>query len=67
MRGAGGAGRAVASGPAEIGARARRVFLPLGRIHLAILERAIAKGDGELDSSVVIEETRRRQSASVPD
>ncbi len=39
--------------------------LPLARVHLGILEKVIAKGDGELDSSVVIEEIRRRQSASV--
>ena len=34
--------------------------LPLSKVHLEILEKAIAAGDGELDNSAVIREIRRR-------
>ena len=36
--------------------------LPLSDAHLKILERAIAAGDGELDTSAVIKEIRRKGS-----
>jgi len=36
--------------------------LPLSDVHLAILERAMAAGDGELDTSAVIREIRRGAS-----
>ena len=35
--------------------------LPLSRVHLDILEKAIRAGDGRLDTSAVIKEIRRRQ------
>ena len=34
--------------------------LPLSKVHLEILQKAIAAGDGELDNSAVIREIRRR-------
>jgi 3-hydroxyisobutyrate dehydrogenase-like beta-hydroxyacid dehydrogenase len=34
--------------------------LPLTKAHLDVLEKAIAAGDGDLDSSAVIREIRRR-------
>ncbi len=34
--------------------------LPLSKVHLQILEKAIAAGDGELDNSAVIREIQRR-------
>ncbi len=34
--------------------------LPLSKVHLDVLEKAIAAGDGELDNSAVIREIRRR-------
>ena len=37
--------------------------LPLSKVHLEILEKAIAAGDGELDNSAVIREIRRRGKA----
>jgi 3-hydroxyisobutyrate dehydrogenase-like beta-hydroxyacid dehydrogenase len=37
--------------------------LPLSKVHLKILERAIAAGDGELDNSAVIREIQRRGKA----
>jgi len=37
--------------------------LPLSKVHLKILEKAIAAGDGELDNSAVIREIRRRAKA----
>ena len=36
-----------------------RQHLPLSHVHLGILEKAIAAGDGELDTSAVIKEIRR--------
>jgi 3-hydroxyisobutyrate dehydrogenase-like beta-hydroxyacid dehydrogenase len=35
--------------------------LPLSRVHFDILESAVAAGDGELDTSAVIKEIKRRQ------
>jgi 3-hydroxyisobutyrate dehydrogenase-like beta-hydroxyacid dehydrogenase len=35
--------------------------LPLSRVHLEILEKAIAAGDGEMDNSAVIREIERRK------
>jgi 3-hydroxyisobutyrate dehydrogenase-like beta-hydroxyacid dehydrogenase len=35
--------------------------LPLSQVHLDILEKAIGAGDGQLDTSAVIREIRRRQ------
>jgi 3-hydroxyisobutyrate dehydrogenase-like beta-hydroxyacid dehydrogenase len=35
--------------------------LPLSRVHLNILEKAIAAGDGEMDNSAVIREIERRK------
>jgi 3-hydroxyisobutyrate dehydrogenase-like beta-hydroxyacid dehydrogenase len=35
--------------------------LPLSKAHLAILDAAVAAGDGDLDNSAVIEELRRRR------
>jgi len=37
--------------------------LPLSKVHLEVLERAIAAGDGELDNSAVIREIQRRCKA----
>ena len=37
--------------------------LPLSKVHLEILEKAIAAGDGELDNSAVIREIQRRGKA----
>jgi len=37
--------------------------LPLSKIHLEVLEKAIAAGDGELDNSAVIREIQRRGKA----
>jgi 3-hydroxyisobutyrate dehydrogenase-like beta-hydroxyacid dehydrogenase len=37
--------------------------LPLSKVHLEILEKAIAAGDGELDNSAVIREIQRRGQA----
>ena len=34
--------------------------LPLSKVHLEILDKAIEAGDGELDNSAVIREIRRR-------
>ena len=34
--------------------------LPLSKVHLDVLEKAIAAGDGELDNSAVIREIERR-------
>ena len=34
--------------------------LPLSKLHMDILEKAIAAGDAELDNSAVIREIRRR-------
>jgi 3-hydroxyisobutyrate dehydrogenase-like beta-hydroxyacid dehydrogenase len=34
--------------------------LPLSKVHLEILEKAIEAGDGELDNSAVIREIQRR-------
>ena len=34
--------------------------LPLSKVHLGVLEKAIAAGDGELDNSAVIREIQRR-------
>jgi len=36
--------------------------LPLSRVHLDVLEAAIAAGEGELDNSAVIREIKRRKS-----
>ncbi len=43
--------------------------LPLSRVHLDILDNAVAAGDGDLDTSAVIKEIRRRQrkAASPPE
>jgi 3-hydroxyisobutyrate dehydrogenase-like beta-hydroxyacid dehydrogenase len=38
--------------------------LPLSEEHLRLLDAAIAAGDGELDNSAVIRETKRRQTRS---
>ncbi len=35
--------------------------LPLSRVHLDILENAMAAGDGEMDNSAIIRETERRR------
>jgi len=35
--------------------------MPLTKVHLDIMESAIAAGDGELDNSAVIQEIRRRK------
>lgn len=40
-----------------------RQDLPLSRVHLDILANAIAAGDGELDTSAVIQEIRRRRAS----
>lgn len=40
--------------------------LPLSHVHLGILERAIAAGDGELDTSAVIKEIRREGATIQP-
>jgi len=37
--------------------------LPLSKVHLEILEKAIAAGDGEMDNSAVIREIQRRGKA----
>jgi len=37
--------------------------LPLSKVHLDVLEKAIAAGDGDLDNSAVIREIRRRGKA----
>ncbi|MHC4440408.1 MAG: NAD(P)-dependent oxidoreductase [Planctomycetota bacterium] len=37
--------------------------LPLSKVHLEVLEKAIAAGDGELDNSAVIREIQRRGKA----
>ena len=34
--------------------------LPLSKVHLDVLEKAIAAGDADLDNSAVIKELRRR-------
>ena len=34
--------------------------LPLSNVHLDVLEKAIAAGDGELDNSAVVREIKRR-------
>jgi 3-hydroxyisobutyrate dehydrogenase-like beta-hydroxyacid dehydrogenase len=36
--------------------------LPLSTVHLDVLEKAIAAGEGELDNSAVIREIKRRKS-----
>ena len=36
--------------------------LPLSRVHLAILESAMAAGDGDLDTCAVLKEIRRRKT-----
>lgn len=41
--------------------------LPLSDVHLRILEKAIAAGDGELDTSAVIREIRREGSTNNPE
>jgi 3-hydroxyisobutyrate dehydrogenase-like beta-hydroxyacid dehydrogenase len=38
--------------------------LPLSKVHLEVLERAIAAGDGELDNSAVIREIQRRSETN---
>jgi 3-hydroxyisobutyrate dehydrogenase-like beta-hydroxyacid dehydrogenase len=38
--------------------------LPLSKLHLEILEKAIAAGDGELDNSAVIREIQRRSKTN---
>ena len=40
-------------------AERHKQHLPLSNVHLSILEKAIAAGDGELDTSAVIKEIRR--------
>jgi len=40
-----------------------RQDLPLSRVHFDILAQAIAAGDGELDTSAVIQEIRRRRAS----
>ena len=37
--------------------------LPLSKVHLKVLEKAIVAGDGELDNSAVIREIQRRGKA----
>jgi len=37
--------------------------MPLTKVHLDIMEAAMAAGDGELDNSAVIREIRRRSVA----
>lgn len=44
-------------------AKKARQELPLSEAHLAILDAAIAAGDGDLDNSAVIEELRRRRGS----
>jgi 3-hydroxyisobutyrate dehydrogenase-like beta-hydroxyacid dehydrogenase len=43
-------------------AKKHNQHLPLSDVHFGVLERAIAAGDGELDTSAVIAEIRRRGS-----
>jgi 3-hydroxyisobutyrate dehydrogenase-like beta-hydroxyacid dehydrogenase len=38
--------------------------LPLSKVHLEVLERAISAGDGELDNSTVIREIQRRSKTN---
>jgi 3-hydroxyisobutyrate dehydrogenase-like beta-hydroxyacid dehydrogenase len=45
-------------------ARAQNQDLPLSRAHFEILDSAIAAGDGELDTSAVLKEVRRRTIAT---
>ncbi len=41
--------------------------LPLSEAHAALLDAAIAAGDGDLDSAAIVEELRRRRVAPAKD
>jgi 3-hydroxyisobutyrate dehydrogenase-like beta-hydroxyacid dehydrogenase len=45
-------------------ALAQNQDLPLSRVHFDILDSAIAAGDGELDTSAVLKEIRRRATVA---